>query len=65
MCKKRLSYIYIYIYMYIYKYKNLRQAGHDKIREKMGFCPFFFLKKKIQHFAHFPKLIREMSIFET
>ena len=27
----------------------------------MGFLPFF--KKKIQHFALFPKLIREMSLF--
>ena len=47
MCKKRLSVIYIYIYKYKYinKYTNLRQAGHDKIREKMGFCPFFYLKK--------------------
>ena len=46
MCKKRLSYIYIYIYIsykYINKYTNLRQVGHDKIREKMGFCPFFFI----------------------
>ena len=30
--------------------------------EKMGKCPFQ-KKKKIQHFAPFPKLIREMSLF--
>ena len=29
--------------------------------EKMGKCPF--QKKKIQHFAPFLKLIREMSLF--
>ena len=30
--------------------------------EKMGKCPLK-KKKKIQHFAKFPKLIREMPLF--
>ena len=31
--------------------------------EKMGKCPFKKKKKKIQHFAHFPKLISKIPLF--
>ena len=36
---------------------------NEKIAAKMGFCPFFFLKKKSSILPHFAKLIREISLF--
>ena len=40
---------------------NDHKTHNSELTEKIGICPL--KKKKIQHFALFPKLIREMPLF--